>query len=76
MPLVAQCPFFMRERNGYTYCESCRFEFKDKTMRRRFLESYCANDDYSACPICRETNAYYDRKESGIRDEIEAEAII
>ncbi len=76
MSLVAQCPFFQRERNGYTYCESCRLEFKDKTMRRRFLESFCANSDYSSCPICRETNAYYDRKESGIRDEIEAEAII
>ena len=76
MPLIAQCPFFIRERNGYTYCESCRLEFKDKIMRRRFLESHCASDNYSACPICKETNAYYDRKESGIHDELEAEAII
>lgn len=74
MEMTAICPYFERERGGVTYCEACRFRFKDTEMRESFLSRYCASFDYKDCPICRHLDEHYDRKErrtSNARERIE-----
>ena len=69
MAFVAICPYYIKELNGQTFCEVCRFKFKDRIMRNNFVGSYCASFDYTSCPICKETVAYYDRKDNGYTNE-------
>ena len=77
MALIAICPYFEKEKVGFVYCEVCRFRFKDKVMRKNFIGAFCASFDYKSCPICRETDKYYDRKDKHFNEKcIESEEII
>ena len=76
MALVAICPYFVSSNGKNTICEVCRFKFKDIKMRDNFVRALCASFDYNSCPICKETNDYYARKERGITSEDEFEEII
>ena len=76
MALVAMCPYYERERGGYLYCEVCRLKFKDSVMRKHFLEKNCASENFSACPLCAETDSYYERKDKCIYEDCVEEELI
>ena len=66
MAIVAICPYFLGERGGFTYCESCRFNFKDETMRKNYITRFCASFGYKDCPICKQNDEFYERKDYNI----------
>ncbi len=75
MGLVAICPYFLKDRGGYTYCEVCRFKFKGSQMRKNFLNRYCASFDYKSCPIAALTDTYYEKGDDYIEKDDNDEII-
>lgn len=58
-----QCPYFICERQGRTYCECADFRFPDKETRREIVYSFCAHPiHYQICPLKAAMDHYYERR--------------
>lgn len=60
---TAVCPFYVKEKNGYVYCEGCRMCFKDAVHRREIIYRLCAHPDgYKSCRIYAALVKYYEER--------------
>ena len=54
------CPYFLRERKGYFYCECCRFKFPDAVARRKWVYRFCAHPSgWKECKIKKLIDDFY-----------------
>lgn len=63
MPIAGECPYYMYEKAGVTYCECAKMHFPDRLARRGFLYRYCAHPtNFRSCPFKLMMDNYYERR--------------
>ena len=63
MAFEGVCPYFLRESDGYLYCELCRFCYPSKEARRDHVYKYCASvKGFEKCTVKAILDGEYERR--------------